>query len=171
MHREVRIQNDDFDVASEWREARRRCGGDVGAIVAFGGLVRDRVKPGELDGSIKVADAVRGLYLEHYPGMTEASIDASIDTAVARWDLLDVVVIHRVGDLAPADQIVFVQVASSHRPDAFAACEFLMDYLKTDAVFWKKERRAGGEAWIESTKSDTARRDSWEQGTAQADVD
>lgn len=164
MHRLIRIQTEDFDVAHEWGAATERCGGDVGAIVAFGGLVRDRVKPGELDGTVEVADSVRGLYLEHYPGMTEASIDAAIDTAAGRWELLDVVVIHRVGDLAPAEQIVFVQVASSHRPDAFAACEFLMDYLKTDAVFWKKERRSGGDTWIASTRDDHARRKSWTDG-------
>ena len=161
MHKKIRIQTEDFDVAQEWREAIDRCGGDVGAIVAFGGLVRDRVKAGELDGTVEVADSVRGLYLEHYPGMTEASIDAAIDTAVDRWDLLDVVIIHRVGDLEPAEQIVFVQVASSHRPDAFAACEFLMDYLKTDAVFWKKERRSRGDTWIASTNDDHERRRSW----------
>ncbi len=164
MHRKIGIQTDDFDVASEWRGAMDRCGGDVGAIAAFGGLVRDRVKPGELDGTVEVADSVRALYLEHYPGMTEASIDAAIDTAADRWDLLDVVIIHRVGDLAPAEQIVFVQVASSHRPDAFAACEFLMDYLKTDAVFWKKERRSGGDTWIASTRADHERRKSWADG-------
>ena len=151
MRSAVHIQERDFDVAAEWAACRRRCGGAAGAVIAFGGLVRDRVSD----------DAVRGLYLEHYPGMTEASIEAIVEEAAARWALLDVHVIHRVGELAPQDQIVLVLVASSHRPDAFAACEFLMDYLKTDAVFWKKERRVAGDTWIRATASDRQRRADW----------
>ena len=155
MHSAVRIQEHDFDIAAEWAACRQRCGGAAGAVVAFGGLVRDRAGD----------DAVQGLYLEHYPGMTEASIEAIVGQAAARWALLDVLVIHRVGELAPGDQIVLVLVASGHRLDAFAACEFLMDYLKTDAVFWKKERRVADDAWLSATGSDRQRRADW-QSTA-----
>jgi len=151
MHTAVRIQREDFDLAAEWAACRARCAKRAGAVVAFGGLVRDRADH----------DAVRGLYLEHYPGMTESSIERICTEAENRWRLLDVTVIHRVGNLEPGDQIVLVMVASSHRPDAFAACEFLMDYLKTDAVIWKKERRDGGDAWITATDSDQERRSSW----------
>ena len=151
MRTTVRIQNEDFDIAREWEACRQRCAGTAGAVVAFGGLVRDRAAD----------DAVRGLYLEHYPGMTEESIERFCAEAGERWRLLDVTVIHRVGNLDPAEQIVLVLVASSHRPDAFAACEFLMDYLKTDAVIWKKERRAGGDVWITATANDRERRSGW----------
>ena len=151
MHTAVRIQEHDFDLAAEWAACRQRCGGSAGALVAFGGLVRDRASD----------DDVRGLRLEHYPGMTERSIEEIIRQAAARWALLDVLVIHRVGELAAEDQIVLVLVASSHRADAFAACEFLMDYLKTDAVFWKKERRIGGDVWIDATATDRQRRAGW----------
>ena len=151
MHADVRIQEADFDIAREWAACRERCGGRAGAVVAFGGLVRERAGD----------DNVRGLRLEHYAGMTEASIERICAEAAERWRLLDVCVIHRVGDLAPADQIVLVVVASSHRPDAFAACEFLMDYLKTDAVIWKQERRDGGDVWITATDGDRQRRAGW----------
>lgn len=151
MRTTVRIQNEDFDIAAEWEACRQRCAGAAGAVVAFGGLVRDRAAD----------DAVRGLYLEHYPGMTEESIERFCAEAGERWRLLDVTVIHRVGNLDPAEQIVLVLVASSHRPDAFAACEFLMDYLKTDAVIWKKERRTGGDVWITATANDGERRSGW----------
>lgn len=147
----VRIQEEDFDVAAEWAACRERGGGDAGAIVAFGGLVRDR--HGDED--------VRGLYLEHYPGMTEASIAAVVAQAERRWALCDALVIHRVGELAPLDQIVLVLAAAPHRADAFAACEFVMDYLKTDAVIWKKERRAQGDAWLRATDDDQRRRSAW----------
>ena len=151
MRAAVRIQEGDFDMAAEWAACRQRCGGSAGALVAFGGLVRDRASD----------DDVRSLCLEHYPGMTEKSIEEIIRQAAARWALLDVLVIHRVGELAAEEQIVLVLVASSHRADAFAACEFLMDYLKTDAVFWKKERRVAGDIWIDATASDRQRRADW----------
>ena len=147
----VRIQEEDFNVAAEWAACRERAGGDAGAIAAFGGLVRDS----------RGGDDVRGLYLEHYPGMTEASIAAVIAQAERRWPLQDVLVIHRVGELAALDQIVLVLVAAGHRADAFAACEFVMDYLKTDAVIWKKERRAQGAAWLRATDDDQRRRSAW----------
>ena len=158
MYSEVRIEVDDFDVSAEWAACRARTLGRAGAVVAFGGLVRDHAQ----------SDEVRGLYLEHYPGMTEASIAKIVDAAADRWKLIDVVVVHRVGELAPGDQIVLVLVASRHRPDAFAACEFLMDYLKTDAVFWKKEHRAGGDSWIEATAADRTRREGWRRQTGSA---
>ena len=155
MQRQVRIQTEDFDIAAEWRACRARCGGRAGAVVAFAGLVRDRA-PTEDAGS-----AVRGLRLEHYARMTEASIERIIAEAGERWRLLDVTVIHRVGDLRPEDQIVLVLVASGHRADAFAASEFVMDYLKTDAVLWKKERRGNGDAWVQATADDQRRRAAW----------
>ena len=153
MYAEVRIQREDFDLAAEWAACRQRCGGAAGAIVAFGGLVRDRAGD----------DGVRSLYLEHYPGMTEASIEKIIRQAASRWRLQDVLVVHRVGELAPQEQIVLVLVASGHRPDAFAAAECVMDYLKTDAVLWKKERRRGGDAWLAATADDRARREGWQR--------
>ena len=151
MHAEIRIEQADFDVGVEWAACRDRLGGRAGAIVAFGGIVRDHAAD----------DEVHGLYLEHYPGMTEASIEKIVATAADRWRLIDVLVIHRVGQLVPCDQIVLVLAAAMHRPDAFAACEFIMDYLKTDAVFWKKERRRVGDSWISATANDRKRRDGW----------
>ena len=155
MRADIRVQTEDFDISAEWAACRERCGGDCGAIVAFGGLVRDRFGD----------SAVQALHLEHYPGMTEDSIRRIVEQAAERWRLLDVVVVHRVGDLAANEQIVLVLAASGHRPDAFAACEFIMDYLKTDAVFWKKERREDGDVWIESTAGDRSRRESWGETT------
>lgn len=149
---DIRVETDDFDVAEEWTAMRARLAGRAGAVVSFAGIVRDHAG----------ADEVRGLYLEHYPGMTEASIDKILAKASDRWELIDTVVIHRVGELAPRDQIVLVLVAAAHRPDAFAACEFIMDYLKTDAVFWKKEHRPGGDTWIGATANDQERRNGWQ---------
>lgn len=148
---EVRIQQDDFSIDKEWQACRQRVRGQGGAIVAFAGLVRDSSSD----------DSVTGLYLEHYPGMTEKSIKGIVRQSEQRWNLLDVVVIHRIGELKSNDQIVLVLVASSHRPDAFAACEFIMDFLKTEAVFWKKELRDSSSEWVRSTESDYKRRDEW----------
>ena len=155
MRQQVRIQTEDFDIAAEWRACRGRCGGAAGALAAFAGLVRDRA-PEE-----GAAGRVRGLRLEHYPKMTEAGIERMIAEAGRRWRVLDVTVVHRVGDLRPEDQIVLVLVASSHRADAFATCEFLMDHLKTEAVLWKKECRVDGDLWIRSTAEDHRRRAAW----------
>ena len=152
MHAEIRVETDDFDVAGEWAAMRARLGGRAGAVVAFAGIVRDHAG----------TDRVNGLFLEHYPGMTEASIEKILVKASDRWELIDTVVIHRVGELRPRDQIVLVLVAAAHRGDAFAACELIMDYLKTDAVFWKKERRGGEDAWIAATGRDRERRNGWE---------
>ena len=151
MRSDIRVETGDFDVGAEWAALKGRLGGRAGAVVAFAGIVRDHA--GE--------DEVEGLFLEHYPGMTEASIGTILGKASDRWELIDATVIHRIGELAPRDQIVLVLVAAAHRPDAFAACEFIMDYLKTDAVFWKKERRPSGDAWIGATPSDRTRRNGW----------
>ena len=152
MH-STRVQEADFSVHDEWKKCRHRLEGNVGAVVSFVGLVRD----------ISVTGKVSSLYLEHYPGMTEASIERIVVKAQQRWSLFDVVVIHRVGELHPEDQIVLVIVASAHRADAFAACEFVMDLLKTEAVFWKKETGDGDSVWIESTLNDISRSREWQE--------
>ncbi len=124
-------------------------------------LARERPSAGEREGE-PLARKVSGLFLEHYPGMTEASIERIVDEARGRWPLQDVVVIHRVGNLGPGDQIVLVLAASTHRGAAFAGCEFVMDMLKTKAVFWKKEIQAGSEGtWIRSTGDDFERAKHW----------
>ena len=146
----ISIQTDDFDAGAEY-EALRGTGPGTGAIVTFSGLVRDS---GDLSG-------VTGLFLEHYPGMTEQVIQGLIDEASRRWDVQRARVIHRIGRLALADQIVFVGVCSAHRGDAFAACEFIMDALKTSAPFWKKEITREGEHWVEQKESDVARSQGW----------
>ena len=139
----VRVQSEDFDMAREVAALR---GSDcrVGAVAAFVGTVRE----------VSDAAAVRTLTLEHYPGMTEKALARIVDEAKSRWDIYDVLVIHRIGELAPTDQIVLVAVTSAHRGEAFAACQFIMDYLKTQARFWKKERTADGERWVEARASD-----------------
>ena len=139
----VRIQTQDFDLSAEVAALRAGQPG-VGAVASFVGTVRDRN-----DGQ-----GVSRMELEHYPGMTERSIEQMIDTAFARFDLLGARVIHRVGPLAPGDQIVLVAVSSAHRGQAFQACEFLMDYLKTQAPFWKKETTAEGERWVDARVAD-----------------
>lgn len=123
----------------------------IGAVASFVGLVRD----------INEGDAVSTLTLEHYPAMTEKSLRGIVDEAMGRWKLMDVTVIHRVGKLKPLDRIVFVGVSSSHRGDAFAACEFIMDYLKTRAPFWKKEGTPEGDRWVEARGSDDEAAERW----------
>ena len=150
MH-SVRVQEKDFSLRDEWKACRERLGGKAGAVVSFIGLVRELSETGN----------VSSLYLEHYPGMTEASIEQIVEKAQKRWALLDVVVIHRVGELKPEDQIVLVIVASPHRADAFTACEFVMDLLKTEAVFWKKETGDEESVWIEASADDAYRSDRW----------
>src|SRR6476620_3361213 len=127
----VSVQEKDFDLGAEVRAISKDS--KIGAVASFVGLVRD----------------VR-MTLEHYPGMTENAIRKIVDEAAARWQVMDCTVIHRDGELQPNDQIVLVAVASAHRGDAFHACEFIMDYLKTQATFWKKEHHAGGAAWVEA---------------------
>ena len=148
----VRVQSEDFDAGAEIARMRRG-NPKIGGIAAFVGVVRD----------VNNGDPVAGMTLEHYPGMTERSIEAIIREARARWQVLDALVIHRIGALAPTDQIVLVVVAAPHRGDAFAACEFLMDYLKTRAPFWKKERTPAGSRWVEARTSDDEAAARWEQ--------
>jgi molybdopterin synthase catalytic subunit len=147
----IRVEQQDFDPAEEYH-ALRDSGSGTGAIATFTGLVRDS---GDLKG-------VTGLFLEHYPGMTEQVIEGLVGEASQRWDVREARVIHRVGYLALGEQIVFVGVCSAHRGDAFAACEFIMDALKTSAPFWKKEITGGGEHWVEQKASDVDRSQSWE---------
>ena len=146
----VRVQTADFDIADEIARLR---GNDarVGAVAAFVGLVRD----------VNDGDAVRTLTLEHYPGMTEKALAAIIDEAKSRWTVYDALVIHRVGELKPTDPIVLVVVTGAHRGEAFAACEFIMDYLKTRAPFWKKEQTPDGERWVEPRASDDEKSARW----------
>lgn len=146
----VRVQTEDFDAGAEL--ARLRGGNPkIGAIASFIGVVRD-VNDGE---------SVSELTLEHYPGMTEKALQKIVDEARSRWDLYDILVIHRVGRLKPTDQIVLVVVTSAHRGEAFRACEFLMDYLKTRAPFWKKERTPDGTRWVDARASDDAAASRW----------
>ena len=146
----VSIQTEDFDLSAE--VARLRAGDTgVGAVAAFVGTVRD----------VSEGQGVQRMELEHYPGMTEKSIEAMIDEAVRRFRIRAARVIHRVGLLMPADQIVMVAVTSAHRGDAFQACEFLMDYLKTQAPFWKKEHTPDGARWVDARSSDDAALARW----------
>jgi molybdopterin synthase catalytic subunit len=146
----VRVQEADFDVGVEL-ESLTRGRRDVGAVASFVGLVRDANEGSD----------VSGMTLEHYPGMTEKSLQDICDQASARWDLQDIVVIHRVGRLLPGDRIVLVGVASPHRGEAFEACEFIMDYLKTRAPFWKREETPDGPRWVEARASDDAAAGRW----------
>ena len=149
---QVRVQHEDFDVGAEiarMRLARK----DTGAIACFVGQVRD----------LNEGDEVALMTLEHYPGMTEKALQNIAEEAGRRWDIHDAMVIHRIGELKPADQIVLVIVTGAHRGEAFAACEFIMDYLKTEAPFWKKEQTGSGERWVDAKASDDEARDRWHQ--------
>lgn len=147
---EVRVQHEDFDVGAEI--TRLRAGRDqVGAVASFVGTVR----------ASSGGAALESMTLEHYPGMTEASLAAIGREAAERWSIEASLVIHRIGELRPGDQIVLVVVLSRHRGDAFAACEFVMDYLKTRAPFWKKERTAEGDRWVEARDSDNVAAGRW----------
>ena len=148
----VSVQTDDFDVSHEIA-AVRRDNPRIGAIASFVGVVRD----------LNDGDSVAEMTLEHYPGMTEKSIDDIITEARTRWDVMNARVIHRVGTLKPLDQIVLVVVASGHRGDAFAACEFIMDYLKTRAPFWKKEQTPNGGRWVDARVADDVAAERWEK--------
>lgn len=146
----VRVQAADFDAGAEI--ARLRAGdARVGAVASFIGTVRD----------VNDDATVARLTLEHYPGMTEQSLEAIVAEAKQRFDVYEVLVIHRVGDLGPTDQIVLVAITSAHRGDAFDACRFVMDYLKTRAPFWKKERTPDGERWVEARASDDEAASRW----------
>jgi molybdopterin synthase catalytic subunit len=146
----VRVQTGDFDVGLEL-ESLTRGRVDVGGLASFVGMVRDAN-----DGR-----SIEGMTLEHYPGMTEKALEEICAQADARWDLIDTLVIHRVGPLVPGDRIVLVGVASAHRGEAFAACEFIMDYLKTRAPFWKREETPEGARWVEARASDDAAASRW----------
>lgn len=154
---DIRVGTEDFDPGLELKALYQRAGGELGAVATFIGLVRDRFEK----------QTVSTLHLEHYPGMTEKSMVAIADRAISRWPLLDVLVIHRVGALAAAEQIVYVQVASSHRDAAFAGAEFIMDYLKTDAVFWKREEGRASDRWVQSSADDRERRAAWQEGSTE----
>jgi molybdopterin synthase catalytic subunit len=146
----VRVQTQDFDAGLEQTQLRlaRK---DVGAVVSFVGQVRD----------FNDGDTVSQLSLEHYPGMTEKALAAIAAQAQSRWDIVDTLIIHRVGSLQPLDQIVLVVVSGAHRGEAFKACEFIMDALKTEAPFWKKEVTASGERWLDAKDSDDVARERW----------
>ena len=146
----ILVQTEAFDLGAEVA-AMSKGRTDIGAIASFVGLARD----------INEGSGVQAMTLEHYPGMTEKALAALVDNAKSRWTLLDVTVIHRVGRLLPGDPIVLVVVAASHRGEAFAACEFIMDYLKTQAPFWKKEETPEGERWVDARASDDAAAARW----------
>ena len=147
----VRVQTEDFDVAAALASMRVAGQGKVGAMVNFIGLVRD----------VNDGDTISTLILEHYPEMTEKALQAIENEAKNRWDIIDSLIIHRVGTLMPLDQIVLVAVTSAHRGDAFKACEFMMDFLKTQAPFWKKEVTKQGERWVEAKLSDDDAQTRW----------
>ncbi len=147
------MQREDFNIGVEIAAIRRADPG-IGAIASFIGLVRD----------VNDGDAVAGMTLEHYPGMTEKALAGIVAEAKGRWDIVDALVIHRVGELKPLDQIVLVAVTGAHRGAAFAACEFIMDYLKTRAPFWKKEQTAKGVRWVEARESDDEAAGRWHKG-------
>lgn len=146
----IRVQLEDFEISKEL-SALRAGNPKIGAIVSFVGLVRD----------INENVPVSGMTLDYYPGMTEKALAAIVEEAARRWDIYDALVIHRIGALHPTDQIVLVAVTGAHRGDVFAACEFIMDYLKTRAPFWKKELTAVGEHWVEARDSDLIAENRW----------
>jgi molybdopterin synthase catalytic subunit len=153
MQTTVRLQHEDFDAAAE-QAALTRGRTDVGAVVAFTGICR----------GAESGEPIAALTLEHYPGMAEAEIGRHVEEAKSRWPLLGVTVIHRYGRIEPSENIVLVVTASSHREAAFAAAEFLMDYLKTRAPFWKQVESKSGKAWIEAKGADDAAAARWDKG-------
>ncbi len=146
----ISIQEADFDLAAELDTLRRQSK-ETGALVSFTGLVRD----------FSDGEEVESIYLEHYPGMCEKALEKIITEAQQRWSLLGVRVIHRIGQLQPGEQIVLVATASQHRADAFAACEFIIDHLKTSAPFWKREQTTHGTHWLDTRESDQQRMQRW----------
>jgi len=149
-HTFIQVQSADFNHAEQYSALRDDCP-KIGAIVTFCGLMRD----------FNDGDDVSVLELEHYPGMTERVLAEIIEQARTRWQLEGVRVIHRIGEMTPSDQIVFVGVSSAHRIDAFAACEFIMDFLKTRAPFWKKEKTRDGQRWVDAKDSDNKATERW----------
>ncbi len=146
----VKVQTEDFDLTTEIAQLRANTP-KVGAIVNFVGVVRD----------LNEGEQIAEMELEHYPGMTEKALEDIIAEARSRWDLFDTLVIHRVGPLKPLDQIVLVAVTSAHRGEAFAACEFIIDYLKTQAPFWKKEQTPQGSRWVDARVTDDEAMKKW----------
>ncbi len=157
----ISIQQQDFSIDDECA-AMRAGHKDIGALATFTGLVRELDDMGTASSA---RQSVSSLYLEHYPGMTEKNLQEIAEEADQRWPLLDVVIIHRIGELKVSEQIVFVGVSSMHREAAFAACAFIMDYLKTKAAFWKKSNSGEGKEndghWVEAKKSDTKATEKW----------
>lgn len=145
----ISVQQEDFDPGVEYQQLENSQ--SVGAITTFTGTVRN----------LNLGDQVGGLFLEHYPGMTEKALQAIVDEAQQRWTLQAVRLIHRIGQLHPGDRIVFVGVTSAHRKEAFAACEFIMDYVKTRAPFWKKETTPDGDRWVDARDSDHEAAERW----------
>ncbi len=150
--KQIQIQTEPFDIAGI-QERMRADNPAIGALVTFVGLMRD----------MNEGDQVATMTLEHYPGMTEKALQKILDEANERWDLLGVQVVHRVGDLKPLDPIVMVAVASAHRGEAFQACEFVIDYLKTRAPFWKKEQTPDGPRWVDARHSDDEAEARWQR--------
>ena len=148
----VRVQTEDFDIGQELSKLRL-ANPSIGALVSFIGQVRD----------MNAGDAINTLTLEHYPEMTESALIAIENEAKTRWNVIDSLIIHRVGTLRPLDQIVLVAISGAHRGEAFNACEFIMDYLKTSAPFWKKEATSQGERWVEAKISDDAAKARWSE--------
>lgn len=149
---QVRVQSEPLDINAIQHELRMADPG-IGALVTFIGQMRD----------LNEGDAVATMTLEHYPGMTEKALEAIVQEADARWDLMGIQVVHRVGQMQPLDPIVLVAVASVHRGEAFQACEFIIDYLKTRAPFWKKESTAEGERWVDARHSDEQAEQRWKK--------
>jgi molybdopterin synthase catalytic subunit len=147
----VRIQTQDFDAGAEIA-ALRGSNSKIGAVASFIGVCRD----------VNDGGAVAKMTLEHYPGMTEKALENIAAEAQRRWNIMDVLIVHRVGELKPTNQIVLVAVTGAHRGKAFAACEFIMDYLKTQAPFWKKEQTPSGARWVEARVSDDEAAQRWE---------
>ena len=154
----ISVQEQDFDTGEEYNQLQRGYADsdntNIGGVAIFTGQVRDLV-----DNSLKF------MRLEHYPGMTEKSLQQTAEKAADRWPTIDIRIVHRIGDLAPGEQIVFVGVSSAHRDAAFAACEFVMDILKTSAPFWKKEQHVNGTSgWVDAKETDQQRAESWNSG-------
>jgi molybdopterin synthase catalytic subunit len=152
----VRVQREDFDVGVELA-ALRGANPRVGAVASFIGLARD----------LNEDRTVLAMTLEHYPGMTERALEDIVRQARERWDIIDALIVHRIGTVMPLEQIVLVAVTSAHRHDAFEACRFLIDYLKTDAPFWKNEQTPQGTRWVEARTADEQARAAWERGKTQ----
>ncbi len=158
MTHSIRIQEQDFNLNEEYQLLRQDCP-SIGAAVTFVGLMRE----------FNDGDEVSSLYLEHYSGMTEKVLEKIVLQAQQRWKLQCINIIHRVGELRPSDQIVYVGVTSAHRGEAFSACEFIMDFLKTQAPFWKKEQTSNGERWVDAKESDQNAQQRWQEAQIKKD--